>query len=167
MHRPQFRLRELMIGVIGCALVAVALLRNEESGWLFFLAGPVCGSLVHRAKGGRGILGGTIGGGGSYLCIGVAIHAKAYFSSKPIVGDLLGPWLGLSLFTFRGATIGLIVGVLIWGIGLQIDDKDDRYPWHPPTTEPTKPPDPLGLAPLDTTRRDEQSTLTDLRVNES
>jgi hypothetical protein len=116
MNRPQFNLRELMIGVIGCALVAVAWLRYEDWGWLFFLAGPVCGVLVHRAMGGRGIVGGTVGGGGSYLCIGVAIYAIAYFSPTPIVGDLVGFLLGLFLLTFLGATIGLIVGLFIWGI---------------------------------------------------
>jgi hypothetical protein len=115
-----------MIGVLACALLAACLRSEEGRAALIYYTGPVCGVLVHRSLGGRGIIGGAIGGGMSYLVIGSVL----YFSNPGT--DLVGPFLGIPVFSFLGATIGLVVGVVIWGLKLEIDDKDSRYPWSPP-----------------------------------
>ena len=123
-----------MIGVLACALVAAGLRASE--GWRavsIILAGPVCGVLIHRSLGGRGILGGAIGGGTSFLGIGIALYCL-----EPGT-DLIGPFLAIPLFGFLGAAIGLIVGVVIWAIKLEIDDTGSRYPWWPTPPEPSKP----------------------------
>ena len=66
-------------------------------------------------SGGRGILGGVIGGVASYVGYGIAMYMIAYIFPQPDVVDYLGPGMTFTLLSFSGASTGLIVGVLVWG----------------------------------------------------
>jgi hypothetical protein len=133
--RPQFQIRHLMFGVAGCALLAAGLRASEEwRGMILVVGGPAFGSLIHQSMGGRGMVGGAIGGG--IAGFGFGIYAS--FWSGPSGGDLIGPILGIPLFSLLLAAIGFVVGAVIWGLRIQVEDRDARYPWWS-TTEPESP----------------------------
>lgn len=135
MSRPRFQIRQVMIGIVWCALLAAGLRAPEEWRGLFIIVGvPATGSLIHQSIGGRGILGGAIGGG--LLCSGFGIYA--YFLSGPVTGDYIGPALAIPLLSLMGAAFGLVVGAVLWGLKIQVEDRDARYPWWS-TPEPSKP----------------------------
>jgi hypothetical protein len=116
MRLPRARLTvlETIITVACCALV-LAMLRDEMTRGLFFIiVGPVAGALAHQALGGRGILGGMIGGIAGFWVAGAVTYALAYLDRGTITVDLLGPVLGFLFLGSAGATVGLAVGVLLW-----------------------------------------------------
>jgi hypothetical protein len=119
MQRPRFTIRQIMLVVAACALLC-AILRFDERRWLasalYLTAGPILGAVVQRRRGGRGILGGLIGGVVHYVGFGVMMYVIAYVYPDPDVVDYLGPGLSFLVLSSSGAGIGLGVGILVWGL---------------------------------------------------
>jgi Na+/proline symporter len=129
MARPQFQIRHLMLGGLACALLGGGL--RTGGGWAaicLFLGPPALGSMIHQMMGGRGIVGGAIGG----MVSGLGFGIYAYYLSNQNGTDYIGPVLGIFVMTSMLTTLGLIVGAVIWGLRLQVEDRDARYPWWSP-----------------------------------
>ncbi len=112
-------LQGLMVGTIWFAIV-LALLRFSGLEWLgalLFLAvvGPICGAVLQRRIGGRGILGGMVGGVISYFAFGV-IYLCAYSSFDGLTTQTVGPVGFLTFLAYWGALAGIVVGILTWGL---------------------------------------------------
>jgi hypothetical protein len=106
-----------MACVVWCGvLFALARSAGVESfpAMLVFTSGPISGALIHRFWGGRGILGGMIGGIASHAGFGVVMYLWAYLYPEPGVVDYLGPGFTFFILTTYGAVFGLAAGVLIW-----------------------------------------------------
>jgi hypothetical protein len=85
----------LMIAIASIALV-LALLRVEiVRQALFFPGAPVIGAILHRRFGGRGILGGAIGGLLGYSGFVISIYVWYILFPDPNLTDYLGPGLSL------------------------------------------------------------------------
>jgi hypothetical protein len=108
-----------MIAVVWCALL-LALVRMPGMEWLAALLlailGPIIGATAQRCWGGRGVLGGLIGGIASYVGFGVVMYLRAYFVPQPNTVDYLGPVLSFLILASSGALVGLAVGILVWGV---------------------------------------------------
>jgi hypothetical protein len=123
----------MMLGVLGCALFAAGLREPEWRGWLLTFAGPVCGALFHQSRGGKGVLGGAIGGGISFGLV-MAVYALCFLG--PTTSDLL---FAILVSSFAGTVIGLFVGLVMLDLKIGIGDKGSRYPWWPSLPHPSKP----------------------------
>ncbi len=114
----QFTIRQIMLVVVGCALV-ITFLRIDEGRFLVAIlgitAGPIFGAVVERWRSGSGILGGVVGGVVSYVGFGIVMYLWAYLSPEGITTQLLGPGMAFFVLTSFGALVGLAVGLLIWG----------------------------------------------------
>ena len=114
-------IRGLILGVAWCALL-LALVRMPGMEWLIalfgFTLGPIVGAVAQRCWGGRGVLGGVIGGIVSYVGFGVVmhLHLRAYLYPQPETVDYLGSALTFLIAVYSGALIGLAVGVSVWGV---------------------------------------------------
>jgi hypothetical protein len=119
MERRRFTIRQIMLVVAACAIVC-AILRLDERRWLasmlYFTAGPILGAVVQRWRGGRGILGGLIGGVVHYLGFGFTMYGMAYLFPGPDFVDYAGPGLTFLGLSFAGSLVGLVVGFLVWGL---------------------------------------------------
>ncbi|HWE40661.1 MAG TPA: hypothetical protein VG406_29215 [Isosphaeraceae bacterium] len=117
MKAPRFRLRWLM-GVVAACAVACAFLRAPGAGLFLVLGVPFVGALVHRSLGGRGILGGMIGG--ALLGCGVvcAHYVREYLYVRPDpvhpAGLLLSLVVASFLFGAIGAGVGFFVAFVHW-----------------------------------------------------
>ncbi len=124
MRRRLATIRGIMVGVIWCALL-VALARLPGTQWIttvfFFTVGPICGAVVERCWGGKGLRGGMIGGITSYCGFGFVMLLIANDSRQLEAGDLLGPGLGFFMLATFGALVGCGVGFLIWVV-MRIED---------------------------------------------
>jgi hypothetical protein len=124
MQRSQFTIRRVMLVVVGCALI-FTILRIDEGGSLtailFYTASPGVGAVVQRWRGGRGILGGVIGGVASYVGYGIAIYTTYYIFPQPDVYYDPGPVLAFTFLSFSGALVGSIVGILVWGCLMPVE----------------------------------------------
>ena len=120
---PSIRwLRWVLVAIAGCTLL-VAL--DHKPGarvppvheWLIGLlscfGGPVLGAVAQRCRGGIGIKGGVIGGVVSYVGFAVVMYLRACLYPRPDAVGYIGPVLGLLVFAFFGAAIGLVVGILV------------------------------------------------------
>lgn len=94
MGQARWTTRGMIAAVAWCGLL-FALARLPGMDWLVAImlltAGPICGVIVQRCCGGKGILGGVIGGIASYCGYGVVMYLIAYRHPLPGTGDLLGP----------------------------------------------------------------------------
>jgi hypothetical protein len=118
-----------MIGVVWCALVFTlhrAMGSEGLAALLISTLGPICGALAQRCWGGRGILGGMIGGIVSYVCFGVGAYMWAYHYPEPNTVDYLGPLLTLMILSIYGAVVGLAGGILVWSASLIPENSDKR-----------------------------------------
>jgi hypothetical protein len=124
MRRRLATIRGIMVGVIWCALL-VALARLPGTQWIttvfFFTVGPICGAVVERCWGGKGLRGGMIGGITSYGGFAIVMMLIAYYSGEPQIADPLGPSLGFFMLATFGAVTGWGVGFLIWAV-MRIED---------------------------------------------
>jgi hypothetical protein len=119
---PKFRttVPRLMITVAACAVVlalfrAQRILQGPSVGeFLFIVVGPVTGAVAHRTLGGRGLLGGMVGGVAVFCGFGALMYIRGYLHPVPNTVDYLGPVLSLSVLGFFGAVVGLVVGAIIW-----------------------------------------------------
>jgi hypothetical protein len=115
------RIREIMVAVVWCALF-FAFYRANGVEWLpavlILTLGPICGAIAQRCWGGRGILGGVIGGTVSFIGLGVAMYLWAYLYPQPNTVDYVGPVLTLMILSSYGAVVGLAAGILVWGVSL-------------------------------------------------
>jgi hypothetical protein len=118
MRPPQATIRGILGAVIWCALI-LALGRMLEGealeGLLLLTPGPMCGAIVQRCGGGRGILGGVIGGLVWYVGYGVVMYLWAYLWPQPNTVDYLGPGLTFILLASSGTVAGFVIGFLLWG----------------------------------------------------
>jgi hypothetical protein len=107
----------MLIGVVACALL-LAILRMAGMGeiiaWL--AVGPGLGAFVQKWRGGRGILGGLVGGILTYVGFGVAMYVHASLNPHPSTVDYLGPELSLLPLASLGALVGTGVGFLVRGV---------------------------------------------------
>jgi hypothetical protein len=121
MRRASFRIREIMVGVVWCALIfALHRMTGVEGlpALLAFAVGPIFGAIAQRCWGGSGILGGVIGGIVTYVGFGVVLYLWAYLYPEPNTVDYVGPGLTLFLLASYGAVIGLAAGLLVWAVSL-------------------------------------------------
>ena len=88
-----------------------------------FTIGPVLGAIAQRCRGGRGILGGVIGGVVSYVGIALVLFLRVYLDAGPASVNYLDRGLAFLALTFAGSVVGLFVGILTWSV-MQID-----WPW--------------------------------------
>jgi hypothetical protein len=120
-RRAPVRIREIMVGVVWCALL-FTFHRSMGIEWLpallLFTLGPLCGAIAQRCWGGRGIVGGVIGGTVSYIGFGVVMYLWAYLDPQPNTVDYLGPVVSLMILSSYGAVVGLAAGILVWGLSL-------------------------------------------------
>ena len=72
--------------------------------------------MLQRVWGGTGIGGGVVGGLVSYIGFVVVVYSPVYMGLVPGDGDLLGPVLSFLIAVCLGGLIGLVVGVLVWGV---------------------------------------------------
>jgi hypothetical protein len=119
MRRGLATLPGIMIGAMWCAIL-LALLRFSGLEWLGLLlflvvVGPICGTVMQRRMGGRGIVGGIIGGAISYFGFGV-IYLCAYSVAEGLTTWNAGPIGFLSFLAYWGALAGFAVGILTWGL---------------------------------------------------
>jgi hypothetical protein len=109
--RLRFQVRHLAVAVACCA-VAFALIRTD---WGPFVMLAVMGSLLQRwVLGGRGPVGGMLGGvvaGWSYCAY---LYNLAYLYPQPNSVDYAGPFVAFVVFAFGGAFFGTIVGTAVW-----------------------------------------------------
>jgi hypothetical protein len=115
------RIREIMVAVVWCALLFTlhrAIGVESLPALLIFTLGPICGAIVQRCWGGRGILGGVIGGMVSYIAFGVVMYLWAYLYPQPNTVDYVGPVLTFMILSSYGAVAGLAAGILVWGVSL-------------------------------------------------
>jgi hypothetical protein len=108
-----------MVGVIWCAIL-LTVLRFLGLQWLagvLFLAvvGPICGTIMQRRSGGRGILGGTAGGAISYFVFGV-IYLCTHSRFEGLITQSVGPIRLLISQAYWGALAGFVIGFLTWGL---------------------------------------------------
>ena len=114
-------------GVVWCALVFAfvrmffALVRMPGMEWLpallLFTVGPICGANAQRFWGGRGILGGVIGGIAS--CVAVGLGVVMYMRGnlpRPNAAAYVGLGLFFLVLASSGALVGLAVGILVRGV---------------------------------------------------
>jgi hypothetical protein len=120
-RRGPVRIRAIMVAVVWCALL-LSLHRANGVEWLPALLvltlGPICGAIAQRCWGGRGILGGVIGGMVSSIGLGVVGYLWAYLYPEPHMVDYVGPGLTFIILSSYGAVVGLAAGILAWGVSL-------------------------------------------------
>lgn len=109
----------IMFGTIWCAVI-LTLLRNSRLEWLAILlfllvVGPICGTVMQKRIGGRGILGGTAAGAISFVALGM-IYLSGYSGFEHLTMQTMGPVWVLVFFAYWGALAGFAVGVLTWGL---------------------------------------------------
>jgi hypothetical protein len=120
-RRVPMRIRHIMVGVVWCALLFTlhrSMLIERLPALLIFTLGPICGAIAQRCWGGRGILGGMIGGMISYLGVGVAWYLWDSLYPQPNSVKLLGPAVIFEVLLFYGVVVGTIAGILVWGVSL-------------------------------------------------
>jgi len=76
--------------------------------------GPVCGAFVERSWGGKGALGGVLGGVCSYCGFGVAMELIMYLNPQSGFFDVLGPVPDFFVLAVSGALVGWNVGILVF-----------------------------------------------------
>jgi len=109
-----------LLPVIAWCALLLALVRMPGMEWLIYLlgitVGPILGAIIQRCWGGRGLKGGVIGDVASYVGFGVVMYLRAYLYPRPETVDYLGPALTLLIAAYSGSLIGLVVGLLVWGV---------------------------------------------------
>jgi hypothetical protein len=112
----------IMIAVFWCALVLAGLIRDPKgamdgtSRLLFFVGGPAVGVIFDRRWGGPGIVGGMVGGTVTAFACSAGLYAWLFFN--PHLGALPEPLKQIANSAILGATYGVMIGVLIWGVML-------------------------------------------------
>jgi hypothetical protein len=118
--RVRFSVRWTMV-LIAAISVYFALLRSPIGPLIVLLTGPMIGTAIQRSAGGRGILGGVIGGIAEVAALIVVAIIQAMLFTVP---NQLSPDLDLLMWIFAlggigvgvEAVIGLITGLVIWGL---------------------------------------------------
>jgi len=130
--RVRFTVRRLMVAVALCGLafflvsrpimvlgLVPNLIHTPGEGVLEFVSriltfgfGPLLGVIWQRTSGGRGIIGGLVGGAviyGGYILLATYLSPRSNPFSFGLAGDFL-------VFCFVGAANGLTLGVAAWGL---------------------------------------------------
>ena len=121
-RRSPGTVRRIMIAVVCCAFVLSALTKDAKgalegmTNHLLLLGGPASGVVLQRRRGGRGVLGGAIAGSVTHLSSTAATYAWLYWN--PQIGMLPEPFKQIVHSAICGATFGVVIGVLIWGVML-------------------------------------------------
>jgi hypothetical protein len=109
----------IIVGTACCAFL-LALLRLVRMEWvvvlLLFVLGPICGAALQRSRGGRGILGGVLGGVVSYCSMGIVMYLWDYSSFEGIAPEGMEPLGVFFLLAYWGALVGWGVGIVVWGV---------------------------------------------------
>jgi uncharacterized membrane protein len=86
--------------------------------WLLYLiaAGPFCGAMIERAKGGEGVTGGILGGILSYCGFVIVVYVRWFYLGFVAVDAFvafLAVFLTAALF---GALVGMAIGCIVEGV---------------------------------------------------
>ena len=87
MPRRSIKILMIVIGLIAVGLVSA--MNNWE--FVAITIGPTIGAVIHRSLGGRGILGGAIGGLLYFCGFGVVVYALQSLHPQPNSVDYIGP----------------------------------------------------------------------------
>ena len=102
------------ICVLGLCLAYVRWLTPGRVGSTHVVVAPLIGSLFHRQMGGRGILGGALGG----VCYAVALFAASYWLPYQLgLPSLVNmPRRGVQIFAVTSFSVafGTAVGLVFW-----------------------------------------------------
>jgi hypothetical protein len=119
-RRSPGTVRRIMIAVVCCAFLLSGL-RRDATGvltgmthLLLVIGCPASGVILQRRWGGSGILGGTIAGAATFFLATTGMYT--WLSLKPGIGALPEPLKQILHSAVFGATFGLLIGFLIWGV---------------------------------------------------
>ena len=105
----------MMTGIAVCA-VSLAVLR-EVALFAILIIGPLIGSLREVRKGGKGLIGGLIGGAITWggFCLYCLIETYCMRRPPLTIRDnlILAPVI-FALMILGGASLGLVVGFFVW-----------------------------------------------------